>query len=237
MGEMIDFTRLAGRADFYFVRHGESEANKAGRMQGRGESALSSRGREQAREAGLWMRERKIDAVLTSPLARCRATAEIIAETARIADVRVAEELTELDTGVFSDLTFAEARERFPGAWDAFQRQSWEGVPGAEPARSLYARAAKAWDVLFREQAAGRAAVLAVTHSGFLQWIIRSTVGLKTWMPLFSASTNCCISHLRVDNRALGDGQSSYYVNWMMLNAPPAAARFHASVDGTLADK
>jgi broad specificity phosphatase PhoE len=234
---MVDFSRVAGRADFYFVRHGESEANKAGRMQGRGESPLSSRGREQAREAGLWMRERKIAAILTSPLLRCRATAEIIADTARIPEVRVAEELTELDTGVFSDLTFAEAKERFPEAWDAFQRQSWEGVPGAEPARGLYARAVRAWDILFRECTGERTSVLAVTHSGFLQWIIRSTVGLKSWMPLFSASTNCCISHLRVDNRALGDGQSSYYVNWLMLNAPPAAARFHASVDGTLADK
>jgi broad specificity phosphatase PhoE len=95
----------------------------------------------------------------------------------------------------------------------------------------------KAWDLLLGEHAGGRTRVLAVTHSGFLQWIIRSTLGMRKWMPLFSASANCCISHLRVDNRALGDGKSSYYVNWLMLNAPPAAARFHSSVDGTLADK
>ncbi len=234
---MVDFTRLMGQADFYFVRHGESEANRAGRMQGRGESELSSRGREQAREAGLWLRERKIQAIVTSPLRRCRSTAEIIAETADIRDVRVMEELTELDTGVFSDLTFAEARERFPAAWDAVQSRSWEGVPGAEPERSLYSRAVKAWGLLMREHAEGRVRVLAVTHSGFLQWIIRSTVGLRKWMPLFSASANCCLSHLRVDNRPLGNGAAARYVNWMMLNAPPAAARVYASVDGTLADR
>ncbi len=110
-------------------------------------------------------------------------------------------------------------------------------MPEAETAKSLYARAGKAWERLFAEHAQGRTRILAVTHSGFLQWIIRTTVGLRSWMPLFSASTNCCISHLRVDNQPQNGGGATYYVNWLMLNAPPAAARFHSSVDGTLADK
>jgi broad specificity phosphatase PhoE len=234
---MVDFTRLLGTGDFYFVRHGESESNKAGRMQGRGESPLSSRGREQARECGLWFRERKVEVVLTSPLARARATADIIAEAGRIPEVREIGELTEIGTGIFSDLTFREARERHPEAWAAFQRQSWEGVPEAETAAELYARGCAAWGRLFDVFGEGRRRIIAVTHSGFLQWVIRTTVGLRTWMPLFSASANCCISHLRVDNQAENGGMATHYVNWMMLNAPPAAARFHSYVDGTLADK
>jgi broad specificity phosphatase PhoE len=234
---MVDFRQLRGQGDFYFLRHGESESNKAGRMQGRGDSPLSVRGREQAREAGLWMRDRRVQLVLTSPLARARETAEIIAEHARIAEVAVAEELTELDTGIFSDLTFSEARERFPQEWAEFQRRSWDAVPAAESSSALYKRAAEAWRRCMAEHGAGRTRIASVTHSGFLQWVIRVTLGLKRWMPLFSASTNCCISHLRADNRPQEDGQITHYVNWMMVNAPPAAARFYSSVDGVLADK
>ncbi len=38
----------------------------------------------------------------------------------------------ELDTGKFSGLSFEEARQNHPEAWDAFQSESWEGVADAE---------------------------------------------------------------------------------------------------------
>ena len=101
-------------------------------------------------------------------------------------------------------------------------RESWEGVPESEKIDSLYARASAAWDRLIRTVGAGKRSILSVTHSGFLQWIFKATVGQRRWMPLFSASGNCCISHLKVQNRELGAGAPGLYANWMMVNAPPA---------------
>lgn len=249
MARRIDFRPIQGRVSFYFLRHGESEGNREAVMQGRNPSRLTPRGREQAREAGLWFRGRALDCILTSPLERARATAETVAEAAGIgsgaggAVVETAEELTEIDIGIFTNMSLAQARERHPAQYARFMRESWEGVEGAERIDALYTRALAAWKLLFQRVAQDKRSILAVTHSGFLQWLIHSTLGLKSWMPLFSASDNCCVSHLLVDNQPLGmteemrlqrrkemrlqrrpgsddDEARSHYASWMLVNAP-----------------
>ncbi len=219
---MPDFRSLLGKGSFTFFRHGESQGNRDGAIQGRLPSTLTERGREQARGAGIWLASRKPDAVLTSPLGRARETAQIIARELGIASVQSLEELTEIDTGIFTGLTWAEAEERHPQVHRQLQRRSWDGVPGAESSAALYDRAEAAWAILFGLFGEGKRSVVCVTHSGFLQWIIRSTMGWKSWMPLISASGNCHVSQLVVDNRDLGGGERSLYANWVHLNSPPA---------------
>jgi phosphoserine phosphatase len=235
MARRVDFRPIQGQVSFYLLRHGESEGNREAVMQGRNPSPLTPRGREQAREAGLWFRGRGLDCVLTSPLERARVTAEAVAEAAGIGTVETAEELTEIDIGIFTNMSLAQARERHPVQYARFMQESWEGVEGAERIDALYARALAAWKMLFQRVALDKRSILAVTHSGFLQWLIRSTLGLKSWMPLFSASDNCCVSHLLVDNQPLGitekmhlqrragsgEGAArSHYASWMLVNAP-----------------
>lgn len=232
MARRVDFRQLEGRVSFYILRHGESEGNREAVMQGRNPSRLTPRGREQAREAGLWFRGRGLDCVLSSPLERALGTAEAVAEAAGLDRTEIAEELTEIDIGIFTNMNLAQARENHPSQYALFMQQSWEAVEGAERIDALYARASAAWKKLIRKSAQGSRNILAVTHSGFLQWMIRSTLGLKSWMPLFSASDNCCVSHLLVDNQPLGaaagggpldgsrEGAHSYYASWMLVNAP-----------------
>lgn len=129
---MIDFQSLGGSASFYFTRHGESEGNRDGIMQGRTPSTLTDKGRAQARQAGLWFRPRGIKTIVSSPLARAGQTARIIADETGVSDLRFLDELVEIDTGIFSNLTRAEARAKYPEAWLSFTRESWEGVPGSE---------------------------------------------------------------------------------------------------------
>ena len=64
----------------YLVRHGETEDNVRQIMQGQTQGELTEHGREQAREVRELMRERKIDAVVSSDLWRSVETAQIIAE-------------------------------------------------------------------------------------------------------------------------------------------------------------
>jgi broad specificity phosphatase PhoE len=217
---MVDFHPIKGTADFYFIRHGESEGNRAGIIQGRAPSALTQRGRAQAREAGDWMRSRGLDLILYSPLARAEQTARIIAEAAGVTDVRAVPDLVELDTGAFSDLTFEQARERLPEAWNGFERMSWAGVPGAEGVESLTARAEAVWRLLMDLHAKAKRSVLSVAHFGIIQWIIRATLGSTSWMPLLSPKGNCAVSHLRVDNLPLKGGGFSYYASWLLINTP-----------------
>jgi broad specificity phosphatase PhoE len=219
---MPDLRSLLGKGSFIFFRHGESQGNRDGAMQGRLPSTLTERGREQAREAGRWLLARKPDLVLTSPLGRAHETAQIIAREAGIQSVQTMEELTEIDTGLFTGLTWAQAEERHPAEYRQLQQRSWDGVPGAESSAALYDRAEATWAILFRLFGEGLRSIVCVTHSGFLQWIIRSTMGWKSWMPLISASGNCHVSELVVDNRDLGGGERSLYASWVRVNAPPA---------------
>jgi len=112
---------------------------------------------------------------------------------------KIREELTELDTGSFTGRSWDEIRERNGPEWLSFRTRSWEGVEGAEREAALYARAVSAWTVL-RDAAreSGSSCVVAVTHGGFLQWLVRATFGCRTWFPLVPIE-NCCIYRLRAD--------------------------------------
>jgi len=80
---------------FYFVRHGQSEANAA-RLIADSTPKLTKLGREQAIETANSLKDIKITKILTSPLIRARQTAEIIASELglHVGDIEVVDELT-----------------------------------------------------------------------------------------------------------------------------------------------
>jgi broad specificity phosphatase PhoE len=205
---MIDgafFAGLKTHTRFVLARHGESEGNAAGIFQGRAEYPLTDRGRSQAAALGRSLAVHAPAVVFCSPLARARDTARIAAETAGFTPPTPLDALTELETGSFTGKKWAEVRHDDPEAWRGFRRSSWEGVVGAERAERLYDRAIEAWrllrDAAMRacETAEGTATnVVAVTHGGFLQWLVRATFGHRSWFPLLPIE-NCCEYRLRVE--------------------------------------
>ncbi|MEG1475231.1 MAG: histidine phosphatase family protein [Longicatena sp.] len=62
----------------YFVRHGQTDWNKEGKMQGRGNVPLNETGRMQALETKKKLEHITIDKIYSSPLDRAFETAEII---------------------------------------------------------------------------------------------------------------------------------------------------------------
>lgn len=223
---MTDFRGVRGAGDFWFLRHGESAGNRTGAMMGRGDSPLSEAGREQAHAAAAWLRahgpasgERPPFArVLASPLSRARDTAAVLAAGLGGVPVEVWEELNELDIGLFTGLTSAEARARHPAEWAHFQVQSWEGVPGAERVDGLLERVGRLWARLLERARAGEGPVLSVTHSGILQWILKSTFGQRQWMPIVPMG-NCGVSRFRIRNHPAGE-PPGWYWEWALINRP-----------------
>lgn len=102
--------------DILFVRHGESEANVLGRMQGHLDSPLSALGREQAQILGSWMAERRLtfDAAYCSPLLRARETAEIVCRALGRAAPLPDVDLQEIHSGDLQGLDATQIAERFP---------------------------------------------------------------------------------------------------------------------------
>lgn len=63
---------------FYFIRHGQTDWNAEGRLQGHTDIPLNDKGREQARAAISFFKGLKIDLIFSSPLGCAYETAKII---------------------------------------------------------------------------------------------------------------------------------------------------------------
>jgi uncharacterized phosphatase len=95
----------------YLIRHGETDWNRQGRLQGLEDIELNETGIRQAGQCAEAFKNISVDSILTSPLKRAKQTADIIAQYMGLAAV-VQEDLTERDFGRLSGLTPQE-RERF----------------------------------------------------------------------------------------------------------------------------
>src|ERR1700722_20390932 len=108
----------------YYVRHGLTDWNTAGRLQGHHDVPLNQTGREQAVRCGrilddLLAREGSPAAsvgYVSSPLSRARETMEIMRSTLGIAPTgyEIEPRLTEISFGEWEGLTYAEVMLREP---------------------------------------------------------------------------------------------------------------------------
>jgi broad specificity phosphatase PhoE len=117
------------------------------------------------------------------------------------------------------------ARARHPEIFGRFQNTSWDAVPEAENSVSMYARAVESWTAMRELASRGAKNIVCVSHGGLIQWLIRSTFGARTWLPLIPAA-NCGIS--RYDVEVLGRGRSAF-VQWGLISykapASPESAK------------
>ena len=154
----------------YVVRHGECVHNVEGRVAAQNDSALTPRGREQARENGRLLRELVPDLAaldfVTSPLHRAGVTMELLREAAGLDPLsyRTDRRLMEIDMG---DDTW-----KRPGEIGHFGAAYWDYVrPNGESMAMVHARVAAFLDGLTRD------AVL-VTHAGPARMIRMQVLGL-----------------------------------------------------------
>jgi probable phosphoglycerate mutase len=90
--------------ELLLVRHGETDWNAAGRLQGHTDRPLSDYGREQARRLADELAGEEFSGIYASDLARARETAEIVGERLRLAVV-LDPDLREKDWGTWEGLT------------------------------------------------------------------------------------------------------------------------------------
>jgi broad specificity phosphatase PhoE len=118
-----------------FVRHGETDWNAAGRLQGHIDIALNAKGREQALRNGRTILEKFPDVVgydfVASPLSRARESMEIIRETLGLEPkaFRLEDRLKEISHGDWEGSTGEELQERSPELVADRLSNRWEFVP------------------------------------------------------------------------------------------------------------
>lgn len=84
----------------FFVRHGQTEWNQLGLVQGRADNSLNETGIEQARTTAEAFRGKTFEAVITSPLIRTKQTAEYLCEFADVKSVIEDNRIIEKDFGI-----------------------------------------------------------------------------------------------------------------------------------------
>jgi 2,3-bisphosphoglycerate-dependent phosphoglycerate mutase len=156
------------------LRHGESQGNFEGKHQGQADFPLTDRGRDQSKALlDRWKSEAKVfDLVTSSPLARARETAEIIASGLNV-PLELDSLWMERDNGLMAGLTEEEVQETLPQPPFIHPYQAI-GQTG-ESQWELYLRAGRAVQSLFCHTPGS---YLIVSHGGLLNMFFYAILGI-----------------------------------------------------------
>lgn len=158
---------MAGSNEVLLVRHGETDDNAARRFQGRRDTLLNERGREQSRALAHSLRDEGLQALYTSPLQRARATAQIVGDLLGL-EIVPDGRLMEADGGDWSGRLIADVVAAEPEEWERWRAADPTfRFPGGESVAEQAARVAAA----LADVARGPLPALVVTHGGSIRAI------------------------------------------------------------------
>jgi broad specificity phosphatase PhoE len=172
----------------YYIRHGETSWNAAGRLQGVQDIPLNDLGRRQAAHAGNVLadlfardgREQSSLAFVASPLIRARATMELVRDELKLLPTAYAldDRLREIGYGQWEGSTLPEMQVADPGLYARRQTEKWTvSPPGGESYVEVQARM-QDW------YASLRGDTVAVAHGGTARALMVA-LGIET--PLSAA--------------------------------------------------
>jgi probable phosphoglycerate mutase len=192
----------------YYIRHGETQWNAEGRLQGVQDIPLNDLGRKQAASAGsilagLFARDGRSEASLNfvaSPLGRARSTMELVRGTLRLppGDYAVDDRLREIAYGQWEGSTLSQMQAADPDVFAARESDKWTvPPPGGESYAAVQARVTD-W---YRELAAD---TVAVAHGGTA----------RALMVALGIETSDSAANLTIEQGAVyvfGDGRLAKY--------------------------
>lgn len=167
----------------YYIRHGETQWNAEGRLQGVQDIPLNELGRKQAVHAGdiladLFARDGRDEtsiAFVASPLGRARSTMELVRGTLGLppADYSLDDRLREIGYGHWEGSTLAQMQVSDPEVFARRQTDKWMvSPPGGESYASVQIRMRDWYDSLLAD-------TVAVAHGGTARALM-VTLGIET---------------------------------------------------------
>lgn len=192
----------------YLVRHGETEFNLQGRIQGHKDSPLTELGIRQANAVAKRLSAESFTAVYCSDLNRARRTAEIIVAHHPL-ELQVTPLLRERAFGVLEGLTRADIEEFYLADENEWRRDTSIPPPGqSETHAQVVERCAEFLDMLIREYESD-ARILVVGHGGTMHGMMVAACRLPIEFYRMQHYSNASISIIDIgDNprvRCLND--------------------------------
>ncbi len=156
----------------YVVRHGQTDWNKDGRIQGGTDNPLNATGREQAAAMGRLMAEVKVDTVYVSSHQRARQTADVFQGRTPVVPM---DELRERFFGKFEGANDKDAS--IVADWNK-RRFTWtDDMEGGETLESQSRRAEAALKTI-RDKHASGGTVVIVGHGGINPLLVSHLIGV-----------------------------------------------------------
>lgn len=164
------------RPTVYYLRHGETEWNVGGRLQGRRDIPLNERGRAQAAHCGdilrdLFARDGRDPATLdyvSSPLGRATETMALARTALGLPPdgFTIEQRLAEISFGDWEGFTIAQLHQRDPVHISQREHDKWHFLPpGGESYQMMSKRMAEWYEGLTRD-------TMAVAHGGTARGLI-----------------------------------------------------------------
>jgi len=218
-------------ATVLLVRHGRTTANADGVLAGRAAGvSLDQLGRDQAALTGARLAPVPLVAVVSSPLERCRQTAQLILDRQGGSPATPIEEgITECDYGQWQGRTLRDlAAEEL---WSVVQTQpSAVTFPGGESMPAMQARSVAAirrLDAAFEAEHGPGAVWVAVSHGDIIKSVLADALGMH--LDLFQRIN---VGPASVSIVRYGTGRPSVHavntdagdLSWLGAEAPPADA-------------
>jgi 2,3-bisphosphoglycerate-dependent phosphoglycerate mutase len=188
------------------IRHGETEWNVDGRIQGQLDIPLNEMGRWQVHRLALAVADENIAAIYSSDLLRAMETAQAVARgTGKpiVTDTG----LRERGFGTFEGLSYAEVNQRWPAEAERWRKRDPNfGAPGGETLNQFYARSVSTATRL-AERHPGETVAL-VAHGGVMDCLYRAASRVALDAPRSWQLGNASI------NRLLHTPQGFTLVGW-----------------------
>lgn len=182
-------------------RHGQTEWNMAGRLQGQTDVPLDDAGREQARAAARLLQWLTPSVIVSSDLSRAADTARALADLVGL-EVTLDEGLRETFVGTWQGLTDAETRERFPEEYALWRQDHAHQRRGGGEIESEVAERATAAIERALKTVPDRGTLVVVTHGGTARVTIGKLLGLpEQYSGVLGGLSNCSWSVLGEGHR------------------------------------
>lgn len=165
-------TAAQAQLNIYIVRHGQTDWNREGRIQGGTDNPLNSTGRDQAATLGRTLAEVRVDAVYTSSHQRARQTAAVFEGRAPIVAM---DELRERFFGKFEG-----ANDKDPATVADWNKRRFTWADDMEGGESLESQARRAEAALrqIRERHKDGGTIVIVGHGGINPLLVSLLIGV-----------------------------------------------------------
>jgi len=162
--------------ELWLIRHGQTDWNKEGRIQGSIDQPLNEYGIDQAKELAAKLNGNEFIAVYSSPAKRAYQTAIILME-GRDIHIHCDSRLREINLGIWEGMTWQEVTEKYP---DLLMKREADpekvAPPGSENYSELAERMIEAVNDIVAAHPDGR--VLVVSHGMTIASFICKTQGI-----------------------------------------------------------